>query len=115
MVLVLLGLAVALVLPSLRVPDRAHAQSSVLARARATAVRRGESVRLFVSRDGAWTVRATSDTTGEILLAGTGVESSRPDLAQSIVISALGTCLPEGASAFGAAAWDPARCATARH
>ena len=113
-VLVLLGLAVALVLPSLRVPDRAHAQSSVLERARATAVRRGESVRLFMSRDGAWTVRATSDTTGEILLAGTGVESSGPDLAQSIVISALGTCLPEGASAFGATAWDPARCATAR-
>jgi prepilin-type N-terminal cleavage/methylation domain-containing protein len=114
-VLVMLGLAVALVLPSLRVPDRARAQSSVLERARATAVRRGEAVRLVIARDGAWTVRATSDTTDAILLSGTGTEASGPDIAQSVVISALGTCLPEGAFAVGTAAWDPARCTTSRH
>ena len=111
----LLGLAAALVMPLLRVPDGTRAHATVLERARATAVRRGEAVRLFVARDGAWTVRATADTSGNILLSGAGVESSGPDVAHTIVISALGTCLPEGQFAAGAGAWDPARCSAARH
>ena len=114
MVLVLLGLAAAFVLPSLRVPDDARVQASILERARATAVRRGEAVRLRIAPDGAWSVRATADTTGTILLAGDGVEPSGPTLAQSVVISALGTCLPEGNLARGSGSWDPARCTAAR-
>ena len=115
MVLVLLGLAAALVMPLLRVPNGTRAHATVLERARATAVRRGEAVRLFVARDGAWTVRATADTSGTILLSGTGDELSGPDAAHTIVISALGTCLPEGPFTRGSGAWDPARCTAARH
>ncbi len=114
MVLVLLGLAATFVLPSLRIPAGARGESSVLERARATAVRRGEAVRLRVSVDGGWTVQATADTSGSILLAGTGADASTPSGARSIVISALGICLPEGAAPAGSVAWDPARCSTSR-
>jgi prepilin-type N-terminal cleavage/methylation domain-containing protein len=113
-VLVLLGLAATFVLPSLRIPAGARGESTALERARATAVRRGEAVRLRVSGDGGWTVQATADTSGSILLAGTGADASTPFGAQSIVVSALGTCLPEGVPAAGSGAWDPARCSAAR-
>ncbi len=115
MVLVLLGLAAAFILPSLRLPSRSVDQVSVLERARAIAVRRGEAVRLQFNAAGAWTVRSTADTLGTILLGG--AESGRPGdaVSHSIIISALGACLPEGTAAVGTPAWDPARCAEARH
>lgn len=79
------------------------------------AVRRGEAVRLQFDPAGAWTVRATADTTGTILLAGTAVVADpEAGRASSILISALGTCLPEGTAAVGTRAWDPTRCAEAR-
>jgi Tfp pilus assembly protein FimT len=114
MVLVLLGLSAAFVLPSLRLPSSSASVSSVLERARATAVHRGESVRLAIEPSGDWTVRATADTTGAILLAGTGAETPGAGVAHSLVISALGSCLPEGRTALGTVAWDPTRCVEAR-
>ncbi len=116
MVLVLLGLAAAFVLPVLERPVRSADQRTVLERARAVAVRRGESVRLQVDATGAWTVRATADTTDAILLSGAATTAA-PDagIARSIVISALGACLPEGKAVVGGGAWDPTRCAEARH
>ena len=115
-VLVLLGLAAAFVIPVLRRPVRSVDQLSVLERARAVAVRRGESVRLQFDATGAWTVRATADTTAAILLAG-AASAAAPDagIAQLILISALGSCFPEGNMVVGGSAWDPARCAEARH
>jgi prepilin-type N-terminal cleavage/methylation domain-containing protein len=110
-VLVLLGLSAAFVLPTLSLPPRDSAAVTPLERARAIAVRRGEAVRLDVATDGAWRVQATADTSGTILLAGTTGEG----IARSIVISALGACLPEGPAAGDAPAWDPVRCAAARH
>ena len=110
-VLVLLGLSAAFVLPTLRLPAPATGGATAVARARAVAVRRGESVRLLVDAAGAWTVRATADTLGTILLAGISTAGH----AHSVVISALGTCLPEGAAAVGTPAWDPVRCAASRH
>ncbi len=114
-VLVLLGLAAAFVIPVLRRPIASADQLSVLERARALAVRRGESVRLQFDAAGAWSVRATADTTATILLAGVA-NPAAPDagIAQSFLISALGTCLPEGNAAVGGSAWDPTRCAEAR-
>ena len=109
--LVLLGLTAAFVLPSLRLPSRTADAETALVRARAIAVRRGESVRLQADAGGAWTVRATADTTGAILLAGSGDAG----IVHPVVISALGTCLPEGTVAVGVRAWDPVRCAEARH
>jgi prepilin-type N-terminal cleavage/methylation domain-containing protein len=109
-VLVLLGLSAAVVVPSFRLPA-ATAPESALLRARALAVRRGESVRLATDRDGRWLVVATADTEGTILLAGDGGAASASGAAGSVVISALGLCQPEGHSAAGTPAWDPMRCA----
>jgi prepilin-type N-terminal cleavage/methylation domain-containing protein len=114
-VLVLLGLGAAFVLPVLHLPGRSDRQSSALERARAIAIRRGESVRLSVAPSGEWTVRATADTGEAILLSGTAAETPSAEAAQSIVISALGACVPEGDAAVGAGAWDPTRCTAARH
>ena len=114
-VLVLLGLAAAFVLPTLRLPATTPGAASALERARATAIRRGEAVRLSVSATGDWTVAATADTTGTILLSGTGADATGAGVAHSMVISALGSCLPEGRTASGTRAWDPTRCVEARH
>jgi prepilin-type N-terminal cleavage/methylation domain-containing protein len=110
-VLVLLGLSAAFVIPTLRLPAPASDAVTPLERARATAVRRGESVRLTVEATGAWSVRATADTLDTILLSGTGTA----DRVHAVVISALGVCLPEGAAPADTRAWDPVRCAAATH
>jgi len=112
-VLVLLGLAAAVILPSIRFPSRTG-EGAPIARARAVAVRRGESVRLTVGETGVWSVVATADTAGVILLAGPGDRPSGPGAARSVVISALGLCMPEGPAAVGTPPWDPARCSPAR-
>jgi len=109
-VLVLIGLSAAVVLPSFQLPAPSGPESAVL-RARTLAVRRGESVRLSTDRDGRWQVVATADTEGSILLAGGGGGASDSGVVGSMVISALGLCLPEGHSAAGTPAWDPVRCA----
>ncbi|MBC7844465.1 MAG: prepilin-type N-terminal cleavage/methylation domain-containing protein [Gemmatimonadaceae bacterium] len=114
-VLVLLGLGAAFVLPTLRLPARPAGGGGPLERARATALRRGESVRLSITADGLWSVRATADTGGTILLSGTTAVTPDAGAAQSIVITALGACLPEGGQSVGTGAWDPARCAADRH
>lgn len=113
-VLVLLGLAAAFILPVLQRPTRSADQITILERARSVAVRRGESVRLEFDATGAWTVSATADTTAAILLAGVATAATPASrIAQSIVISALGACLPEGNAVVGGSAWDPTRCAVA--
>lgn len=112
-VLVLLGMAAALVVPSIRFAVRDTAGTS-LERARAVAVRRGQSVRMTVSETGAWSVAATADTAGVILLSGTGDQASGSGVARSVVISALGLCMPEGPVVVGTPPWDPARCRPAR-
>ena len=114
-VLVLLGLGAFLVVPVLRLPGPSRIDDGAIQRARATAIRRGESVRLTMATDGVWSVRATADTGGAILLSGAGADASGTGQSQSIVITALGACLPEGAAAVGVRAWDPARCTASRH
>jgi prepilin-type N-terminal cleavage/methylation domain-containing protein len=113
-VLVLLGLGAAFVLPTLQLPARRSADAGTIERARALAIRRGESMRLAVDRSGAWTVRATADTTAALLLSGAGAIEPGVEAPFSIVITALGACLPEGSAFVGAGAWDPTRCTEAR-
>ena len=114
-VLVLLGLGAFLVMPVLRLPGPGRTDDGAIERARATAIRRGESVRLSIAADGIWSVRATADTGGTILLSGAGADASGSGQPQSIVITALGACLPERGAAAGALAWDPARCTASRY
>ncbi len=113
-VLVLLGLSAAVVAPALRLPTAA-APEAPLVRARALAVRRGESVRFETLADGRWQVAAAADTAGAILLAGNAASAADPAVAGLVVISPLGSCLPEGPAVQRAAAWDPARCAVMPH
>ena len=115
MVLVLLGLGAFLVVPVLRLPGPSRTDAGAIERARATAIRRGESVRLTIAADGIWSVRATADTGGVILLSGAGADASGTGESQSIVITALGACLPEAGAAVVVGAWDPARCTASRH
>jgi prepilin-type N-terminal cleavage/methylation domain-containing protein len=108
-VLLLMGLAFALVAPSLArpsAPERDPAQR-VLDAARAAAVRRGETMLLDVRADGRWTVIGTADSVP--LLAG----ALAPARALRLTISPLGACMPDlaGDATTGAAAWDPLRCA----
>lgn len=109
-VLMILGIAAAAVLPALRpTADRGNDESPA-ARARTIAVRRGEAVRLTVGQDGHWTVHGTTDTGHVALLSGQLSPSS--DAPPSLLVSALGICLPEGPLPAGATSWDPARCTT---
>lgn len=108
-VLVLLGLATAIVLPAFRVPAQA-ATESPLSRARALAVQRGETLRLEAQGEGRWRVTAAADTATTALLDGDGMDPHALGGAQSVLVTALGTCLPEGPSLPDGAPWDPVRC-----
>jgi prepilin-type N-terminal cleavage/methylation domain-containing protein len=109
-VLLLVGLALALAAPSFarpRVPE-GDAFRRVLDAARATAVRRAETLTLDVRADGAWSI-----TGADTALALGGVLDSAPARPLRLSISPLGACLPDLTSgpATDARAWDPLRCA----
>ena len=113
-VLVLLGLSSAAVLPVFRLPAAPPAESP-LVRARALAVRRGESLRLEILPDGRWQVASAADTTDATLLHGRIADDTSRGARRSFVISPLGTCLPDGPSLPGTPAWEPVRCGVTRH
>ena len=118
-VLLLLGLAAALVAPVLRLPaggaEREASGDRALARAadaaRSLALRRGEALVLAVAADGRWTVTPAVATTADAapLLAGRVDAGSR----MRVVVSPVGTCVPDAtgmAPGDAAAPWDAARC-----
>jgi type II secretory pathway pseudopilin PulG len=115
-VLVLLGLAATVVAPAWRMPAAAPgaARADMFANARRVATHRGEGVRLLLGADGAWTVRATADTSGAVLLAGPADASRAIGISEAYLISPIGWCVPDGAAPAGTAAWDPVRCQPAR-
>jgi hypothetical protein len=115
-VLVLLGLAATAVAPALRMPSLAESavRADVFGRARGVATHRGEGVRLLIGTDGAWTVHASADTSGAVLLAGRADARRASGVTEAFLISPLGLCMPEGAAPSGAAAWDPVRCRPAQ-
>ena len=109
-VLLLMGLAFALVAPSLTrrpVPDIGATQR-VLDAARSTAVRRGETMLLDVRADGRWAVTGGADTAPVLR----GVIDPAPARAHRITISPLGACMydPAGSATVDSGAWDPLRC-----
>lgn len=120
-VLLLLGIAGALVVPAWRasvgLSDTEGRDPFVSARA--LAARRGESMRVDISPLGAWRVGAQRDTTAAILAMGapdaTGA-SGTGDIAGAWVVSPLGLCLPipGGAAPHAAVVWNPVQCAPAR-
>jgi prepilin-type N-terminal cleavage/methylation domain-containing protein len=115
-VLVLLGLGTLLVLPMFRAPvdGSASAGDRPVERARTLALRRGEAVRLTISKDGAWQVRSVRDTSPELLLEGVASLTTTEALPAALEITALGACLPDDDSGrLKGRLWDPTRCAVA--
>jgi prepilin-type N-terminal cleavage/methylation domain-containing protein len=114
-VLILLGLAAALVAPSLFVspPEQSSALQTLVQRSRDASVRRGEVVRLRIDRSGAWQVVAGAPPRRELLMGGRlGATSSAVEL----IFSPLGTCAPgvESDPVEVLAGLDPLTCEVPR-
>lgn len=111
-VLLLMGLAAALVAPSL-VPRRAAARSGLdaaIENARTAAVRRGEVVRLRVDRSGAWRMDGAASADAPPLATGRVDAGAHGGL--TLLFSPLGTCGSEVGDEAAAAALglDTATC-----
>lgn len=120
-VLLLLGITAALVLPALAPrlasrPEGADGVAGLVASARRQAIRRAESLKLRVDRDGIWALVSARDGAvvdgGRIPLRGAeqGVEPTE------LTIDALGSCMPSGSGASASSAprrFDPMSCAPA--
>ncbi len=111
-VLVIVGLAAAVVAPafgSLRAePDTA----SAFAIAKAHATRRGDPLRLSLDASGRWQLSAHGDTTASAIARGADTSG----VAGEWLISPAGHCLPLRSASLPstAAVWDPIRCVAAR-
>jgi hypothetical protein len=112
-VLLLLGLAGALVAPRLlrpRADDADDPQARTVAMGRALALRRAEALRLEIDADGRWRLIARDS----VLQRGAMPAAAATPL--RLGISPLGVCVPEptdDAPTDDAPAWDAAACAPA--
>lgn len=93
-VLVVMGLATALVAPALLPPaqERPASLQRVIADVQSSALRRGEPMLLRVDRDGAWSAHGASSDTEERLGAGTLDEEARPPQPFTLRIAPTGSC-----------------------
>jgi prepilin-type N-terminal cleavage/methylation domain-containing protein len=92
-VLLVMGLALALVAPTL-LPHATRARDPLgeaLDMARQAALRRAETVELEISASGAWTLYAATSP-GEAPLSTSRLERWTPRAAVTIVVSPTGTC-----------------------
>ena len=111
-VLLLMGLATALVAPAF-IPRRTDARSglgAVIEHARGTAVSRGETVSLRIDRFGAW--RTDGMATPSVVPLASGRLDTRFDAGVTLLFSALGTCGADlrSQAAAGALGLDPLTC-----
>lgn len=92
-VLIVLGLATALVAPALAPPDRGPAATlqRVVDHTRSVAARRGETLVLDVSESGRWSVRGTASV-GEAALESGALAEAAPGAEFSLRISPFGSC-----------------------
>ena len=113
-VLVLLTLAASVVAPAFARRDDRAALAVLIARARATAIRRAEAVALRVEPSGAWRLDGLASTQPAAI--ATGVLSPLPAAAFTLIFSPLGTCAPEVETAAAAEPLrlDPLTCEVAR-
>jgi prepilin-type N-terminal cleavage/methylation domain-containing protein len=113
-VLVLLGVALTLSVPSLD-PPRPRSDDPlqrVLDDARRAAIRRSQSLFLAIEADGRWVVEAAREGESETVLRGRlGVT---PIGALRVLVSPLGACWIEAEGSGPAAALDPLRCRLSR-
>jgi len=110
-VLILMGLAAALVAPALLAPHRRAATlSDLVASARETAARRGEVLHLTIEATGQWRLEGGANPLEGTLAAG----RVEPFLAApvTLIVSPLGSCAFDvrTASAASALALEPLTC-----
>jgi prepilin-type N-terminal cleavage/methylation domain-containing protein len=110
-VLVLLGIALSLSVPSL-VPSRAGADDPlqrVLDTARRTAVRRAETLSVGIEANGRWSIEASDSDDPETVLSGQLERTPAPAL--RVLVSPLGACWIEPRTPIDPAlGLDPVRC-----
>lgn len=111
-VLVILGLAAAVVVPAFGTLQRESVVDSAFAVAKAQAARRGDPLQLALTADGQWRLTAANDTTATAIAQGTDTSGVRGDW----LISPAGHCVPLRSAALPTATsvWDPIRCTTVR-
>jgi prepilin-type N-terminal cleavage/methylation domain-containing protein len=96
-VLVVLALAAAVALPALRSPDAGPALvEGLLARARAAAAARGETIRLRIERSGEWQIEG--DTPTDTVAIETGRIEPFAGLPLGLIVSPTGSCGLEATS-----------------
>ena len=113
-VLVLLTLAASVVAPAFARRDDRAALAVLIARARATAIRRAEAVALRVEPSGAWRLDGLASTQPAAIARG--VLSPLPAAAFTLIFSPLGPCAPEVETAAAAEPLrlDPLTCEVTR-
>ena len=107
-VLIILGVAFTLTIPSLvspRAPE--DAMQRVVDLARRTAIRRAGGVRLSIEAGGAWSLESSSGLDPDL---GTGTLLWPHAFPVTIHISALGACMLEAPALQQVVAIDPVRC-----
>ncbi len=112
--LAVIGLALAVVAPSLILPPRESGMTQALTNARRASVRRGETMTLLVGSDGKWKLTAGRYSNGETLLAGKIEDSDI--FAAEIVISPIGICtVQRGRFTHAGDRFDPLTCSLIDH
>ena len=92
-VLLLMGLAAALVAPAFVQHDERGALVTLIGEARRTAIHRAEGMALRIERSGAWRLDGLASTEAGAIAMGT--LSPAPPLAVTLLFSPLGTCAPD--------------------
>lgn len=114
-VLGIMGLAMAIVAPSLvlRAPSPEESMQRVVASARRVAMQRAQTVTLDVDEDGGWRVMAAAHESTEVALSGALDE--RPLGEVHLLITPLGLCHTTAAAIEAAALpFDPLTCSPRR-
>ena len=106
-VLAVMGIALAVVGPSMILPRRKNDISTIVTDARYAALRRSEQMTLSIAEDGKWSVSSVRSN-GDAVLAGR--IDANDAIAVTIDISPLGLCSINEGSTLAREALDPFTC-----
>ena len=106
-VLAVMGLAIAIVAPSLVLPPRETGVASIIANAKSIALRRAEEISLSVGDDGRWAAYAVRSGSEPV---SSGRINAREGIALKLDISPLGLCTVDETSSVPRATLDPFSC-----
>ncbi len=105
-VIAIMGIALAVVGPSLILAPRNSGVNTVVADARRAALRRSEPVTLLIEAEGAWLIQSSRD--GARISSGKGIAAQRSEL--KVDVSPLGLCTIDSGAEDFRAALNPFNC-----